>query len=243
MSVCKRRIIALVLFLLAITFLTFVFLDLANFSQGNAGLEFDNNKFVRRGITVLCLVLVLLIGNDGMNHGDTKRLRLIFLTIFLADLLFMFNIFIPGYILFSICQGLLIWRNGTGLMNSVYSGELLGYKIELVLCGSTIILTVLAFTVFLLYPSIGKGAMIYALLGYGILLGISLWVAISNFILKLFPRKNSILTMLGMICFFISDFAIGFGLAKHCWVYVNFVVWLFYSPALLLIGLSGYKYE
>ena len=81
---------------------------------------------------------------------------------------------------------------------------------------------------------------------YGMMISISLWTAIANYLLKLFPKTNSIMISLGMIFFVLCDINVGLSLILPAsltrTISLN-LIWVFYTPALTLLALSRYRYK
>ncbi|MCK5741702.1 MAG: hypothetical protein KAH48_05755, partial [Chlorobi bacterium] len=80
-------------------------------------------------------------------------------------------------------------------------------------------------------------------LPYLIVLSIGLFFAWTAPKLGLFPRKNAILIVVGMTCFFLCDVNVGLSSTLYEPMFFNNIAWIFYIPALLCLGLSGRNLE
>ena len=115
---------------------------------------------------------------------------------------------------------------------------------------SLFINTILSTVLFLLFlmklinEHLDERLLFIVIVFYGLVVSTSLWAAFANYLLKLFPKTNSILVSLGMLFFVLCDINVGLslalphGLAKTI---SSNLIWIFYTPALTLIGLSGYN--
>ena len=67
-----------------------------------------------------------------------------------------------------------------------------------------------------------------------------------NYYIGHFPKKNALFIMIGMIFFFIGDFLVGIEIITED-IYIknilNLFLWIFYTPAVTLLALSGYNYS
>jgi hypothetical protein len=79
---------------------------------------------------------------------------------------------------------------------------------------------------------------------YGLILSISLWAGIANFVLSLFPDKNSKVIAIAMVFFYLGDILVGLdGLLSSgpIWLIATSLIWVFYTPAITLLAISSYK--
>lgn len=197
-------------------------------------------------VSLLCAAIVWTTGNDGITDSDTGKMKLIFTAIFAADILFSLKYKIPGIALFGIAQILLAFRNGTGMRRLISSAGFFEKKKFLLLPGILIAVTIPVILSRIFYPLLKGSMMFYMISEYAVLLGISLWIALANPGIGFFPKINSILIIIGMIFFFLCDINVGLSIALKQGIYrlyVNSTVWIFYTPALILLALSGYNYK
>jgi hypothetical protein len=119
------------------------------------------------------------------------------------------------------------------------------------------------FLIFIFYPII-KNETLLLIFGifYMLILSTSVWAAWASINIGYLPHKNSIITAIGLTCFYFCDISVIFDLAASSrgaispdlgftiagypgWQGIQFIVhniiWMFYTPALLLVSLSEYK--
>lgn len=195
-------------------------------------------------IVLMTSILVFIIGRDGINKKDTTMLCLIFMFIILADLS-LATLVEPyiGIFFFSIVQLLLIVRNGCGFIKNYRQDESNNLKKSLFI--NTILSTIFFVVniIQILRELIDKPSLLYMMIFYALLISVSLWTAIANLLLKIFPRINAILITIAMLCFVLSDLNVGLSFALQLSkqkLFIEGIIWIFYTPALTLIAFSGY---
>lgn len=246
MTYKKRTLVITLICVIIFVCGSFLTLDLYRFYISGTGIKSIDSTPIKKLIPLLCALIVLIIGKDGINKNDTKKLMLIYALICFADTALIFDMIIPGIGLFAVCQVLLIWRNGAGISKLLSGGELGKDRNALIICAAVILAVIVLIMSFIFYPILHGSPLFFAMLGYVVLLGASLWTSFANYKLKLFPRRNSILVLTGMILFFLGDFLVGLDLALKegfYWLVVSSMVWIIYTPSITLIALSGYRYE
>ena len=198
-------------------------------------------------IIILSTIIVFLIGKDGLNKKDTKTLKIIYIFIILSDIsLALGDTAFIGIIMFGVVQISLITRNGVGIFEKLNS---LNYRpLRSVQFINTILGTILLVLIALDFVySVGvSNKLLYLMIFYGSLLCLSLWTAVMNHIIGIFPRINSLLVSIGMTFFLFCDLSVGFSLILergNYWIIADSLNWIFYTPAILLIALSGYDYN
>lgn len=231
----KTKIIIIIIGLILLTSGGFIALDLVTHSL----------SIIFKGFIVfLSTILVFLINNDGLDKSDTKLLKLSFILIIFADLsLLFFNEPYMGISIFFLVQCMLIYRN-CRYIYGIYS-----YKEILDKYNIVIILTLI--TLLIIYLLISRNFLENKILFifftlYGLIKSGSVFAAITNYRLKLFPKINSKLLLIGVICFYLCDICVGFTLTfKTGFIsgLSSVLIWIFYTPALTLIGLSGYDFS
>lgn len=228
---------------------SYIALDWSRFFIGPDGpiyTEYLYSGAAKLLVSLLCVVIVWMVGKDGVNSSDTGKMKLIFIAIFTADILFFLKFKIPGITIFGIAQILLAFRNGAGMWKLLSSGKFPEQKNVLLLTGLLIAITVLMLLSGIFYPLLKGSMMFYIISEYAILVSISLWIALANSGIGFFPKINSNLITAGMIFFFMCDINVGLSIALEQGIYrlfANSTVWVFYTPALILLALSGYNYK
>ena len=247
----KRKLRIIVFIILAIIFISgsFITLDFARLFVIKNELIYKRLLFTnltKYSVVILATTIVFLIGKDGLNKSDTTRLKFIFVFILLADIALgvLKNAYI-GIILFSIVQSGLIIRNGSNLIDVLKNNNYVQLRKPLYINTflSTIFCQLLVFN--LIRSLLNDSTLIYLMIFYAILLSISLWVAISSSIIGAFPNINSKLISTGMILFILCDINVGLSMSLRqgtTHIFIDSIIWIFYTPALLLIALSGYDY-
>lgn len=199
---------------------------------------------LKGGIVFLTTLLVLLINNHGINQKDTTLLKLIYMLIIFADLsLLLFQKPYMGIILFLLAQCLLIYRNSDAIFNSNHFRAIFdGYSIFFAFA-----LTILLLLYLILIKKHTTDALLFILfMFYGMIKSSAVFTAILNFRFKVFPNINRLLLLIGTICFYFCDLNVGLTLIFNESLIQNIsstLIWIFYTPALTLIALSGYNFD
>ncbi|WP_406241931.1 hypothetical protein ACF3M2_13385 [Tissierella carlieri] len=249
MDKSKFKFVWIIIFLIIFISGSFITLDWARFFIVKEELKYNRflytyiAKFL---IVILSTTLVFIIGENGLSHSDTKNLKFIYIFIILADIsLVIFKEPYIGIILFSIVQLGLISRNGSAILKNFTIDK------SKVLSNNIFINTVLATVLFILIIMkvannlMKESTLFYILKFYVVLLSASLLIAIANLLLKIFPKPNSILVTIGMFFFVLCDLNVGLTMALQLGNFsliTDSLIWMFYTPALTLIALSGYNY-
>ncbi|MBU5314027.1 hypothetical protein KQI38_18515 [Tissierella carlieri] len=249
MDKSKFKFVWIIIFLIIFISGSFITLDWARLFIVKEELKYHRflytyiAKFL---IVILSTTLVFIIGKNGLSYSDTKNLKFIYIFIILADIsLVIFKEPYIGIILFSIVQLRLISRNGSAILKNFTIDK------SKVLSNNIFINIVLATVLFMLIIMkiannlMKESTLFYILQFYVILLSTSLLIAIANLLLKIFPRPNSILVTIGMFFFVLCDLNVGLTMALQLGNFsliTDSLIWMFYTPALTLIALSGYNY-
>lgn len=190
---------------------------------------------------VLCFLIALLIGNDGIDKMDTTFVQLARFFTLLADLsLVILYRFELGIGCFCIVQFIYIIRHGRGK--------------SLKRTAARLIITILLFGIVYIkipIPNIDKSMYILALL-YASLLINSVIMAVTTYNRKFYSRLSCTLIALGMVLFLLCDLNVGlyniidfhdieFIRANNKEFLVGFLMWFFYLPSQLLLTLSGFN--
>lgn len=247
MSKTKFKLIIAILALIIFISSSFITLDWARFFVIKEDIIYNRfiytyiSKFL---IVILTAILVSMIGKDGISKKDTNMLKLIYVFIVLADIALglLMKPFL-GIFLFSIVQISLIYRNGNELFSIIKNN---GFKLIL---GNLVINTILSTILLLLIISdiisnmLNEQLLFYIMIFYASLISISLWTAVANMSLNIFPKLNSRLITFGMVSFVLCDLNVGLSFVLNrgtLWLIADSLIWIFYTLALTLIALSGY---
>ena len=248
MTMSKRALVIIFLLIIIFLFGGYTTLDWYQFLTGTANFARPEIPYVRAtkiAVSFISAILVFLIGRDGFNRGDTRRLVLAYAAIAIGDIFLVFDINIVGMLVFAIAHVFFIIRNGWGF------GGYLAHKSTLNrawdIASALLILAIAAGAMgWFFLPTMGPSLMFYLLLVYSLFLGVSLWSAWAAVRIGFMPKVNAWLVAIGLTCFFVSDLLVGVHFATEsgrfqtCAIYIT---WLFYTPGLVLPALSGYKFN
>ncbi len=199
------------------------------------------SRFMKFPVTLLCALLAWMIGRDGIETSDTRRLVTAYSLIVLGDIIFFFNVHsVVGVFAFAAAHLVLVRRHAAGMRAYAKKGGLL------VLLGAILALCLAA--MFVVFHPMLKGNIPYfsVLTGYALIIGASLWSALAALRIAYFPRPNVWMIAVGVLCFFLSDVCVGFYRslpAGELRVFATYITWIFYAPALVLVSLSGYSFK
>jgi len=202
--------------------------------------------FFKLGFSFLCMLFVLTSRKYAWNRIDHNWLIIIFVTIFMADVLINF-IDLLGIALFALVQILLIIRNLKGFKQYWLheNGNKNLFKFILIFL---LILAVNYLIVFhVIYDIVRPSPLYYLMLVYLLILSISLLSAFLLQYSKKIPKLNSRMVLVGMITFFISDYTVGLNLTlpmfSHNFLISNSITWITYGIAITLIALSTHDIQ
>lgn len=203
------------------------------------------STLVKRFSVFLVAIIAAISGKDSLSKKDSVLLKASFIAICCAETAFLFRSTYGGIVFFLVAQILLILRNSQGLKQKLATADQTA-KFKLIICGAAVFAIYILIFAGVFYSILKNSPLLIAFLVYGTVLSISLWVGQANYILSLFPKKNSIMVSIGMVCFFVSDILVGLVmLIKSGVVYqiANSFIWVLYIPAIMLLAFSGYKYS
>lgn len=204
----------------------------------------DFSPILKGPIILLTTILVFFIKVYGISRWDTRLLKITFIMVIIADIsLVVFNKPYVGIIIFSLVQLLLIYRNGYCIHKRYSVGEILDRTTMLFILALISLLFVYLISI---YSYITDIYLYILFIYYGTIKSFSLLVAILSFRYKVFPKINGLLLLIGVVCFYLCDLNVGLtivlnkGFIKNL---SNVLIWIFYTPALTLIALSGYDFR
>ena len=196
--------------------------------------------------TILCAVMVGLIGKAAVDRRDYRTLLVAFVLTLIADyFLILQDAAIPGTLLFIVVHGLLIHRHSRGFRASLRPLERartyrLLFLTGLVVYGGSGAL------IASIHPLLTRTHMLALDSAYLLFLATSLWMAWGTLIRGAFATRNTWYIVIGMTCFYFCDVSVGLSAALKGTVQgdvLNNLVGLFYSPALVLLAYSGYRWR
>jgi hypothetical protein len=242
-------LLALIVFLSA----SFLTLDWTQYFLDQVRISDPELMYTRAAKTLTSLLIFLLalsVGRDGLDPADTRRLRHAFIAIFCGDLLFLLDEIHPAFdypavLAFLVGQVLIILRNGQGLrgyLRGRSAGGQLGREVAM---GVGILLMTAVLFVGTLLGHLRGSPMLPIIAVYAVVLDLSLWTGWMTLRTGHFPRRNAALIAAGATCFFVGDYLVGFNLSLEPSLQratTVFLTWVFYTPAITLFALSGYRW-
>lgn len=227
---------------------SFFSVDWMNLLYGTASLY---PAFAKPVVSMLCAAIVFVIGRNGLGSKDTLLLVAAYICIVVVDACmsvwvyhddasFKNGAFLVGAALSIAAHLLLIIRHARGF-TFLRSGAPLGRRLAFPLL---FYVPVAIIFLFLAGPLHAAGQF-YPSLFYALILTTSLWVGWETVRNRLFPATNARLIAAGVSSWFVTEI-IGVlynvrveSIAPYCMI----LTWLFYMPAILLIALSGHRWE
>lgn len=242
----KRYLIFTILAIITVLSIAFIISDWSSFINSTYDINNPvslNSTRIKLAVSLLAAFIAVIIKNDGINKRDTQRLMIIYALIFFADFNFYINNPKLAIIIFGVVQSLLILRDGTGF-NRFFKSSSTYNKLLVIFSGIIVFIVLSILFRYFLYSYITSKLELYALSTYGFLVGCSFFIAWVSLKIRYFPKINSIFIALGMTFFLLCDFTVGVTILFNHNIYrtiASYLTWVFYTPALVLIALSGYK--
>lgn len=247
MNTATKKRVRLLLLPILVFFLVFVTIDFSRFFRED-GIDYSvpfASLFFKGGVVLCTTLLVFVIGKDGLSQKDRNRLRLMAVLVMIADVMLLMGKTAVGIVVFAAVQSVLMRRNSRYFLQGFrQAGD--SRRALLVTTGTVLLVWTLLLQIFVFYPLLQGNALQWVIIGYALFVSASAWVAIANRLLKLFPRPNSTMVAIGMLCFLLCDLNVGLLLSLPEGVprlLAESFIWVFYTPALTLLALSGYRYS
>ncbi|HYE09918.1 MAG TPA: hypothetical protein VEF53_07050 [Patescibacteria group bacterium] len=246
MSVNKRFLIQIIILAIICISVFTIVLDFSRLFGSSILYVAYPNHIIKRINVVLAALLVWLAGKDSLNLNkqDNTKMKFVFIAIGCGEVSFLLAKPALAIGFFTVCQCLLIIRHCKGLRVKLIKASC-PRKLKLALL-LLILMSMPVFVIIILYPMVKLDSTIFMGIAYSFVLSISLWSALTNHILALFPYKNSKMIAIGMLCFYLCDISVGLdGLlwSGTAWLLATSLTWVFYTPAITLLALSCYRYE
>jgi hypothetical protein len=195
--------------------------------------------------TVLCALLAWMIGRDCVDRLDAGLLGAVFAIMLVADVfLTLENRMLSGTVLFLVVHALLIVRHARGLRASLAPAarprtlRVLAVTALVAFGGAAVLLTTVE-------PILRRTGTLAIDAIYLLFLAGSMWMGWGALFRGFYARRNAWFIALGMTSFFFCDVSVGLGAAltgTTRGAVLNDVVGFFYSPALVLLAYSGYRW-
>jgi hypothetical protein len=247
------RRVPVILFAVTALFASFLTFDWTQYWLGTVRLadpELMYTRITKTLTSLLVFILVFTIGGDGADPEDTKRLKRCYAAIFSGDLLFLMDELSPHFDIAAIAMFLaghllVIARNGRGFPAYIRGRKGLKGLLPDILSALCIVTVTVSLFIATLYDHLKGTPLLYILSGYSVVLVTSLWTGWASVRIGRLPRVNTVLIACGASCFFVGDYLVGFNLSLGATMgraTTLFLTWVFYTPAILLIALSGYRW-
>ena len=209
-------------------------------------------------MSLLCLLLALLIGKDGIDRSDTILLVVAFLLIVPVDVLMSVvalspdvgvasPAFMTGGVLSIVAHLVLLVRHGRGFpyLRSEFRRERGRAALRSFLWLPVLVFGLCALALIpLAGPMIQVGHLLIGLVYSGVV-ATSTWVAWETVRFQLYPRRSAWLVSVAMTCWFATEivgeiYNVQIGLISD--LAFNFV-WIFYGTTIVCLALSGYRWS
>ncbi|MBN1883464.1 MAG: hypothetical protein JW885_14955 [Deltaproteobacteria bacterium] len=249
----KKVLVFVLLGLILLVAGTFFAVDWMNYLYGLSNLY---TSYAKGFVSLLCAVIAWMIGMNFVDRKDALLLKLAFLCIVPTDILMgivavnskasqatILTAFIIGAVLSIIAHALLIIRHGRGFgwVRPSKSGRPVTSALALPL----FFVAVGAVTFLLLADGLANVGLFYPGLAYVIIIVVSLWVAWEAVRNRLYPKMNALMIALAITSWFITEI-IGsiYNIQIGTVSFISFnIVWVFYTPTVVLLALSGYRWK
>ncbi|MBN1760684.1 MAG: hypothetical protein JW863_20310 [Chitinispirillaceae bacterium] len=206
--------------------------------------EYLLSRQIKLLLSVIVAVLVWTTGKAALSVRDRWLMRGAFSAIVGADVVFFLNNYYIGIGLFSLAQMVLIVRHVSGVAAMVQRGWS-GNVLRLLLAAGSIGIVNFVLLKLLFVPQ-AANPMFPMITGYSFFLCCSLWAGIASNITGCLPKVNTRMAAIGVGILYLGDLTVGLNLIlPHAKSYVisTSLTWLFYLPSILLLALSGYRWE
>lgn len=241
MSQSKKRLITGCIIVASLITILFMCLDFSNLF---GIIEKTYPRSIKRISVLFAALIVAILGKDSISKKDALLMKFSFLAICGAELLFFLGSTYGGIGAFLVSHILLTIRNSQGLRQRLLTLDNKSTKLKFIGSGIAIYAFFILILWFVFFPILKFSLLLYILLAYGLILSTSFWGGAANYILELLPKKNSLMVLIGIACFFFSDILVGLVVIKYPEPYysiANSFIWVLYIPAIILLALSCYK--
>jgi hypothetical protein len=203
-------------------------------------------KILKLMASFLCAFLVWTTFGDKYSISDSKKIKAVFLVIFIGDIAFNTGNPMIGVAIFSIAQILLINRNSNGFFTYLRSESSKKSEPFMIITAISLLIGNTLLLYFIFFKRLGLSPIFFGFTGYSMLLCVSLWIAWLTKKIRYFTPRNSLMISIGMTCFYLGDIVVGIGMIisdPPLRVIVTSLIWILYAPSIILLSLSSYKYD
>lgn len=196
--------------------------------------------------TLLCALIVVLTRQAAVDRRDYLTLAAAFVVTLVADFfLILLDWMIPGTVLFIVVHALLTYRHSRGFRASLEPAER-ARTLTLLAATGLVVYGGSAGLIAVVKPILEVTHMLALDVAYLLILSTSLWMAWGTLIRRSFAPRNAWYIVIGMTCFYFCDVTVGVAAAlkgQRAGDVLNNLVGFFYSPALVLLAFSGYRWR
>jgi hypothetical protein len=197
------------------------------------------------GRDLLCATVVLLIGRNRVSARDRGFLLAAFALTLVADyFLTLHDQPLPGTLIFLAVHALLVARHAQGWRAS-FAPERRARTVRWLVMSGLVVFGGAGLLIWRVAPILARTGQLALDTIYLLFLATSLWMGWGVFARDRYPRLNAWFVAIGMTFFFCCDVTVGLAVAEgntRQGLVLNDVIAFFYTPALLLLSLSGFAW-
>ncbi|MGC8764462.1 MAG: hypothetical protein ACP5QT_01045 [Brevinematia bacterium] len=197
-------------------------------------------------ISFLAMLIALLTGKNGISRSDTVMLYIAFPLTFIGDVFVTTSIYWnDASIIFKLGGISFIFSVLVFTIRHSRYFSFLKKPTFFKILPAIVFFLILTFMVVFFYKQLLEKKLFILAIVYGSLVVLFIWAGIAAKFCKLFPKTNANLIFYGSIFFFLMELTGQlFNLKVPFFTAAGFLLsWTFYVPALILIALSGYKFN
>jgi hypothetical protein len=199
--------------------------------------------FVR---TALCAVLVWMMGSSALETRDGRLLGVAFAITLIADwFLIVKNELKIGTLIFLAVHTTLIIRHAQGFGESV-APERRARNVPLLVGTAVVAYGGAATLLWMTAPGLEAKGVFWIDAVYLLFLATSMWMAWGVLIRRFYPARNAWFIAVGTTAFYACDVSVGLAAVYAGTTFgsiLNNLVGFFYSPALVMLAFSGYRWS
>jgi hypothetical protein len=198
------------------------------------------------GRDVLCAMIVLLAGRNRISNKDWALLAAAFALTLVADYFLTLNDRpLPGTVIFLGVHAILITRHAQGFRSSLAMAAR-GRTLRALAATGVVAFGGAGLLIWRVAPILSRTGQLALDAVYLVFLSVSLWMGWGALIRRAYPRLNAWFIAVGMSFFYVCDVTVGLTVAERgtrTGLVLNDVIAFSYTPALLLLALSGLQWR
>ncbi len=237
-AVVLRVLMAVIMFLTG----TYVGVDWAAYFEG-----FTNHYSAGAGYarSILCAVMVFIIGDNNVTTTDSRLLCAAFaLTLVGDNFLTLHKQTVPGTATFLLVHLIYIFRHAQGFRASL-APERRARTVRFLAVSAAVAYGMAGLLIWRFGPVLARTGQLPLDAVYLSVLATSMWMAWGTLSRGFYDRRNAWYIAAGMTFFFFCDVSVGLSAAMsdtNLGRILDNAVGFFYSPALVLLAFSGYRW-